>query len=1303
MSSFLFSLLFLALLPSSEGRVLRSVRDSTSRVLPDCSCSTAESTFGPVCSVEGKYIAVNTCTAVLCLAWSVIDLVPCNSISGSWQAECNCPDSDTPVCLVSGTPLAPSRCHAECIGPLTDVDYSEDYCRGFGSSAATPVPTAIALKMVDYASLPMKPGCDCLSAIREPVCDEAGVEVAVNRGCARCKMGLAGVRFSEELCPVSQPSQGSGPLSPVRSAQHNSTSGNETMTFFASSADAPNSSEASQGSSTQQTPSPVGTTSPAEQQPSQTPAAVEPLSSPTEAAPEAVGGASSAPNATEPLRTAEYYRSLPRRPDCMCTMVFAPVCDRNGVQVATNAGCAQCIVGLDGVEYSAELCRKSGAEGQLPELEEAGKANPALELQRGSSSAAQFYADLPNVPGCVCAVEFDPVCDQNGVVVAVNSACARCKEGLEGVDYDSKYCPPSFSLERTPAETTAGASAPATPAPAEGDLSPVRTVDFYDSLPVRPGCICMLVFNPVCDRDGVRVAANSGCARCKEGLEDVEYSTEFCGGGALSPAAAQVVGGGELSAESIDKEPLPSVERFANLMDFYSNLPMMQGCTCPEVHNPVCDLGGIQVAANAECARCMMGLEGVTYSESYCIPSSRSGDTYTGNDNVTLADIPMEDGVPCCFPVLEPVCARDGTRLAINAQCAACNKSLAGVEYSKEWCPTSELASLEPSPAPKEECKCPSAWAPVCNRSGVLIATNEECAVCNGAAPGSFDRAWCNPNTLPHLHTQKGPCICPLIYYPYCNDEGEVIVGNSCEAECKNISLAGLSHDNCPAPEPDCQCSGPSRPVCDAHGKKVADSACQARCWGLSAEDYNEGSCTDLEPAGTPAEARLEAEAADGSGQVVGENHWGALEVTGAPDEDECQCSGPSRPVCGAHGKKVADSACQARCWGLSAGDYNEDNCIHPQSYSGSRLEAEAAEDPGDVVGEDFWGSPLGATEEPTMVPGETAGENQWGPTLEGTEEPTPVPSGTLISSNGIDSATTEPQATPEASAEMTGMSPSSQAKESSSPESRDTGDSMPEPQQTPSVTQASMENGTSGDLAETLEGRGISGFSAGPQIPSPPVCICPLIFAPLCDEQGNKVADNTCLAECYGLERGTYSMDWCPQSIKEGESPNRLPSSSPPRSPPPTPSSPQPRPSYRPTAPSTYHSSPASSSAASSGDCGCRDYFEPVCLRDGTQVGENPCKAACKGYRFYHDFHQEWCISTGQVSARSASTSNAQQQPEMRDCRTYDCPDIWDPVCYIDGTFVSANRCYAMCYGHAEQGRELYPCFRTPYNPQLF
>uniref|UniRef100_A0A061REF1 Kazal-like domain-containing protein n=1 Tax=Tetraselmis sp. GSL018 TaxID=582737 RepID=A0A061REF1_9CHLO len=440
-SKVFFAFVILVLLPSEEGRVLQNAGNPRSRTLSQCPCSIAESTFGPVCTIDGKYIAVNTCTAVLCLDWSVTDLVPCNNIPESRQAECSCPDSDTPVCLVSGTPVAPSRCHAECIGPLAIVDYSEIYCRGFGSSAATPVPTAISLKFVDYASLPSKPGCDCLSAIREPVCDEAGVEVAVNRGCARCTLGLAGVRFSEELCPEAVPV----PQEPVQSS------------------------------------------------------------------------------------TASFYRSLPRRPGCICIEVFDPVCDRNGIQVASNLGCARCILGLGDAEYSSELCHNhthsdnGTSSGSVALI---GPKGDGTTDRSSSSSAAQFYANLPNVPGCLCAAEFDPVCDENGVVVAVSSACARCKEGLEGIDYSAQHCgamAASQSVSRAP-----GSQASALVIVEGGSGAPTNTVDMYASLPMTPGCACPMVYEPVCDLSGVRVAVNAKCAQCKMGLDGVTYSARYC-------------------------------------------------------------------------------------------------------------------------------------------------------------------------------------------------------------------------------------------------------------------------------------------------------------------------------------------------------------------------------------------------------------------------------------------------------------------------------------------------------------------------------------------------------------------------------------------------------------------------------------------------------------------------------------------------------------------------------------------------------------------------------------------------------
>eukprot|EP00873_Tetraselmis_striata_P003752 jgi/Tetstr1/424016/TSEL_014627.t1 len=138
----------------------------------------------PVCDVDGRMVAGNTCKAKNCLElpWGTYATEWCDGVDTVGFPSCDCPDGGAAVCDARGAVVAYNRCEAEECFDLLWGTYAEEWCKG-------------------DAAIPEFPTCGCLEDLYWPVCSANGTEVAPSRCQAVECLQLPGGTFSEEWCP----------------------------------------------------------------------------------------------------------------------------------------------------------------------------------------------------------------------------------------------------------------------------------------------------------------------------------------------------------------------------------------------------------------------------------------------------------------------------------------------------------------------------------------------------------------------------------------------------------------------------------------------------------------------------------------------------------------------------------------------------------------------------------------------------------------------------------------------------------------------------------------------------------------------------------------------------------------------------------------------------------------------------------------------------------------------------------------------------------------------------------------------
>jgi len=329
---------------------------------PICNCPANDPQAAPVCDADGKQVAESRCFAnCQQLPERLFSEIWCPQPASDKEeaSPCGCPETHEPVCDVFGKEVAGNKCEAECKGLTWGTLRAIGYCM----NRLSPPPDSSPRQ--EYEAEVNSLSCSCPDT-NEPVCDVWGKEVARNKCEAACRQLTWGSIFAFTLCS----DMSDNFHAPVNFGGEQAMSmpallKNQDVTFDLASETA------------------------AEEE------VREPAKAFTEPEPAVVS-------------------------PCVCTLVYIPVCDVHGKQVAPSPCQARCM-GLNAGTYSEDWCGSALEEEEKQQEEEEEK-----------QQQEEDYA-------CDCPLSGRPVCASDGRQVAVNRCFAWC-QGLRPGSFSTWNC-----------------------------------------------------------------------------------------------------------------------------------------------------------------------------------------------------------------------------------------------------------------------------------------------------------------------------------------------------------------------------------------------------------------------------------------------------------------------------------------------------------------------------------------------------------------------------------------------------------------------------------------------------------------------------------------------------------------------------------------------------------------------------------------------------------------------------------------------------------------------------------------------
>mmetsp|Transcript_27512 Transcript_27512/g.71405 ORF Transcript_27512/g.71405 Transcript_27512/m.71405 type:complete len:654 (-) Transcript_27512:90-2051(-) len=627
--------------------------------------------------------------------------------------------------------------------------------------------------------------------------------------------------------------------------------------------------------------------------------------------------------------------------------------------------------------------------------------------------------------------------------------------------------------------------------------------------------------------------------------------------------------------------------------------------------------------------------------------------------------------------------------------------------------PTSQARMLRGQFYGLAACSCIAVYDPVCLRDGTEVATNEACALCDTSLDGvSYRKEWCasingkgdkpvdgrTPTPTPTAEQPEAEepeaeepsigCICPAVFRPVCLKDGSIVGSNACRARCDtDLTEAEYSEDWCPGrrdfqpivvpdivlPDPD----GPGAPKTTPPVSEEPGCICPAVFQPVCDENGTQlasNTCMatcDPELKGVEySEAWCQIEEFEEFSAPIPE----AEDTSPNPRIDGsqilCLCGMIYDPFCDANAVELAANECEVTCKGLDFASVTRDNCYPgtPRRFQQSAPACRAECPHGGPIVCDLLGRELG--------------------------------SACVAACDGhTDNRLVRREYCEERGFRHLAQAVGEPTVEMSAPLGTEAGNQAP--------------------IAPTT--------NANTNAPPRKLCMCPLVFSPVCNSAGEEVGGNACDAVCNGHSPDTFSSSNCGRDVYVAN--NALPA----------------EPVTEPQA--GWFDTP----------CACPAGGRPVCSPDGQELAKSSCDAECDGYKSGVHFTRSWCINPrGQHTDTAAASDTAyagtgssvdesnygrtDEEADTASADAYDddedgdgddygryqgqrqgdddgdddgryhgqqqgdddddtisrcsCPDLHAPVCDEFGEYVAANVCYARCY-HMARGRTLQPCSR--------